>query len=246
MSRVILQACLPWMAGLFGSCLLAYLLVRASRARWQFGRVWRLHRDQAGAVQSLSFVLTLPVFIYVMMLIVQISQMMIGIIVVHYAAFAAARSAVVWIPADLAVLDSTEGPNCLSSYQPDPDADPKNQFPTIPHTVTVLVNGQLITIPNVGDGPPPFGLPGGVTYLVNDPLQTGVRSTKYEKIRTAAVMALMPVSPSHDYGFSVPASPPASVIQDVYGSMSPGSASNAAVPRRLQNKFSSSKFKKLI
>ena len=50
-------------------------------------------------MQSLSFVLTLPVFILVMMMIVQVSQLMIGIVVVHYAAFAAARSAAVWIPA---------------------------------------------------------------------------------------------------------------------------------------------------
>ena len=50
-------------------------------------------------MQSLSFVLTLPVFIFIMMMIVQVSQLMIGIVVVHYAAFAAARSAAVWIPA---------------------------------------------------------------------------------------------------------------------------------------------------
>ena len=44
-----------------------------------------------GSVQTLSFVLTLPIFIMVMMLIVQVSQLMIGLIVVHYAAYAAAR-----------------------------------------------------------------------------------------------------------------------------------------------------------
>jgi hypothetical protein len=34
-------------------------------------------------VQSLSFVLTLPVFIMVMLMIVQVSQLMIGTVVVH-------------------------------------------------------------------------------------------------------------------------------------------------------------------
>jgi len=50
-------------------------------------------------VQSLSFVLTVPLFIMLMLLAVQITQLMIGQIIVHYAAFAAARSAAVWIPA---------------------------------------------------------------------------------------------------------------------------------------------------
>jgi hypothetical protein len=61
--------------------------------------VWILHGDQQGSVQSLSFVLTVPFFIMLMLLAVQITQLMIGLIVVHYAAFAAARSASVWIPA---------------------------------------------------------------------------------------------------------------------------------------------------
>jgi hypothetical protein len=58
-----------------------------------------LHADERGSVQSLSFVLTVPLFIMLMLLAVQITQLMIGQIVVHYAAFAAARSAAVWVPA---------------------------------------------------------------------------------------------------------------------------------------------------
>ncbi len=58
-----------------------------------------LHADERGSVQSLSFVLTVPLFIMLMLLAVQITQLMIGQIMVHYAAFAAARSAAVWIPA---------------------------------------------------------------------------------------------------------------------------------------------------
>jgi hypothetical protein len=75
---------------------------RRSLSTWNFG-LWTLdlHRDQRGSVQSLSFVLTVPIFIMLMLLAVQITQLMIGLIVVHYAAFAAARSATVWVPARL-------------------------------------------------------------------------------------------------------------------------------------------------
>jgi hypothetical protein len=70
--------------------------VRTNRRRGTFAR---LHADEAGGVQSLSFVLTAPVFIMLMLLAVQMTQLMIGLMATHYAAFAAARAAVVWIPA---------------------------------------------------------------------------------------------------------------------------------------------------
>jgi hypothetical protein len=61
----------------------------------------QLHRCEVGGVQSVSFVLTAPVFIMLMLLAVQITQLMIGLMVVHYAAYASARSATVWIPAPM-------------------------------------------------------------------------------------------------------------------------------------------------
>ena len=69
------------------------------------------HRDQRGSVQSLSFVLTVPLFIMLMLLAVQITQLMVGLIVVHYAAFAAARSATVWIPARVGQNVQQDGEN---------------------------------------------------------------------------------------------------------------------------------------
>ena len=99
MGRAALTACVPWLALLVASFCVLLLLVRMSRARWELGRLRQLHADQVGTVQSLSFVLTLPLFVMVMLLIVQVSQLMIGQIVVEYAAVAAARAAVVWIPA---------------------------------------------------------------------------------------------------------------------------------------------------
>lgn len=210
MSRAIVLACVPWAAVLAASLLVAWGLLRMSNARLQPRRLRLLHGDQAGSVQSLSFVLTLPLFVMVMMLIVQVSQLMIGIVVVHYAAYAAARSAVVWIPA---ALPSPEGPNCISAYGPDPTATDQ--------VIPVLDPQQS------GYGPGQ----GGVTYLV----QPG--SLKYAKITSAAVLACAPISPSRDLGYGADAGGAGAVLKAAYADMAPGSRSNAAVPRRLDNKL---------
>lgn len=99
MNREVLQALLPALAALAVGFILLRVTVRLSGARLDFRRITRLHRCEDGAVQSLSFVLTLPLFIMIVMFIVQVSQLMIGIMGVHYAAFAAARAAIVWTPA---------------------------------------------------------------------------------------------------------------------------------------------------
>jgi hypothetical protein len=52
--------------------------------------------------------LTVPVFVMLMLLAVQITQLMIGMIVVHYAAYAAARAATVWVPARVDVSESPD------------------------------------------------------------------------------------------------------------------------------------------
>lgn len=116
MTRAALMACAPWLALLAASGVLLYVLARASRARVEWRRALRLHADQQGSAQTLSFVLTLPLFVMVLMFIVQVSQLMIGQIVVEYSAFAAARAAAVWIPADLSRQDPQEGPNCVAGY----------------------------------------------------------------------------------------------------------------------------------
>ncbi|MBM4004228.1 MAG: pilus assembly protein [Planctomycetes bacterium] len=76
-------------------------LLKLQRCRVDWRQLRRLPGDQVGAVQSLSFVLTVPLFILIMLFIVQLSQITIGKIVVEYAAQTAARSARVWIPASL-------------------------------------------------------------------------------------------------------------------------------------------------
>ncbi len=126
MTRAILLACVPWLLCLLASFLVLFLLLRASRARWDFRRLPRLHADQRGSAQTLSFVLTLPLFIMVLLFIVQVSQLMIGQMVVEYAAVAAARAATVWIPAE--VNNGVEGANCVAGYYIDPEADDQTPF----------------------------------------------------------------------------------------------------------------------
>ena len=99
MLRAAAIACLPWLAVMLAAAVALRLLIWACGAKPSFGRLRELHSDQVGGVQSLSFVLATPFFVMVMLLIVQVSQVMIGILVVHEAAYAAARSAAVWIPA---------------------------------------------------------------------------------------------------------------------------------------------------
>jgi len=101
MQQQIIMGCLPLLLAIAGCVAVLTLLVRISGARLQAVYVKRLHNDEQGGVQSLSFVLTLPLFIIFMMFIVQLSQITIGKVVVEFAGFAAARSAMVWIPANL-------------------------------------------------------------------------------------------------------------------------------------------------
>jgi hypothetical protein len=99
MHRQILEACLPIAIILIVACGLLNLTIKLSRASWDWKRFKKLHRDQSGGVQSLAMVLTLPIFMAIICMIVQLSQLMIGMMGVHYAAYAGARAASVWVPA---------------------------------------------------------------------------------------------------------------------------------------------------
>ena len=99
MNREILLACLPCLYALLGASAVLLVIVRHSSASWNWSRLRQVHTCERGSVQSLSLVVTLPIFILMILFIIQVSQLMVGIIVVHYAAFAGARAASVWIPA---------------------------------------------------------------------------------------------------------------------------------------------------
>jgi len=212
MGRAVLLGCLPWLALLLVSFACIWLLMRINRTAVRWGRLGGLHGDQVGSVQSLSFVLTLPFFVMIMLFIVQVSQLMIATIVVQYAAYAAARSASVWIPADML---PGEGPNCISTYGTDPDAPEQ-------------------TMPILDPGDPNYGpAQGGLTYLVEP------GSRKHDKITSAAVIACMPICPSRDLatGLSPQGSRMAGIVQAAYGALVADSGSNAMIPVRLRNKL---------
>jgi hypothetical protein len=136
---------------------------------------------------------------------------MIGIVVVHYAAFAAARSAAVWIPAGMA---DPEGPCCISSYAVDPDA---------PDQVTPEMN------PKAADYGPAGG---GLTYKV-DP-----DSPKFRKIASAAILACVPISLSRDVGLGAPnATQTDAVLKNAYGTLAPSSGTNSKIGTRIDNKL---------
>jgi hypothetical protein len=119
----------------------AWVIVRVNQGRWNWRRLRTLHGDEGGSAQSLSFVLTVPFFVMIILFIVQVSQVMIGTVVVHYAAFAAARSAIVWIPARLGI----EPENCIGMHEVDPTAmdqvSPSDLTPTS-GGLTYLVNAD--------------------------------------------------------------------------------------------------------
>jgi hypothetical protein len=99
MLKNILLDLWPWAAALTLVIGALATLARSLRPQLRRSVLGRLHRNEVGGVQSVSFVLTAPLFVMLMLLAVQITQLMIGLMVVHYSAFVAARSATVWIPA---------------------------------------------------------------------------------------------------------------------------------------------------
>lgn len=111
MHRDMLIDCLPLAIGMIVCAACLRVLMSVAHARFQPQILWQLARDERGTVQSLSFVLTVPIFIMVLMFLVQLAQITMGRLVVEYAAFAAARSAVVWIPAAV----EGEPANCIGN-----------------------------------------------------------------------------------------------------------------------------------
>ena len=215
MPRTLLLDCVPWLTTLVALIGCLGLTVRFGGGRVDLGRLKKLHGDQGGGVQSLSFVLTLPFFVMVMLMIVQVSQLMIGTIVVHYAALAAARSALVWIPAKIGGDLEPEQQNRISSRSPDTESTDQ-VYPILDPTSDRY-------------GP----TEGGVTYVV-DP-----GSPKFAKIASAAILACVPISPSKDYRFDLSSEGKVAldVLQAAYTSMVPQSTANLAIPTRLKNKL---------
>ncbi len=101
MNHAILHACLPGLVALIVAFVLLRVVIGISGARLNLRRLREVHSCQDGGVQSLAFVVTLPLFVVIVQFIVQVSQLMIGVMAVNYSAYAGARAASVWIPAQL-------------------------------------------------------------------------------------------------------------------------------------------------
>ncbi|MBT6154790.1 MAG: pilus assembly protein [Planctomycetaceae bacterium] len=215
MHRAILIQCLPALIALAISFAVLVLLVKFSGAKLNWRRLGELHRCQDGGVQSLSFVLTLPLFLMFVMFIVQVSQLMIGMVTVNYAAFAAARSASVWIPAE--VTSNGYG------------FEPQNQF-----------NTNLFAAPFGAAYQSPRIIPEQGT--MTEQVTASSISHKYSRIRTAAVMGCAPIAPSRDVNFTTQEMTLASATaleatKSIYRSMVPESVANQRTNRRLENKI---------
>ena len=230
MHRAVLQACLPWFLWLCVACGLALLLVQFCGGRCDWRRLRRLATSEEGAVQSLSLVLTLPVFILLILFIVQITQVMVGIMLVNYAAFAAGRAASVWIPAE--VTPNSTFTDDLSRVDP--------------------INDQLKS-----DWERANVLLGSVS---EDPLRPGswrlmpgseMNSPKYQKVLLAAIIPCLTISPSKSLGTGQQLAPwlqsTQSAILKLYSQVDPKSKSNQVLPQRLRNKLAySSQFTTVI
>ena len=106
-----LLALAPWVLSMAFGILLAWRLLRV--LPWQEGGSTgqRSIRDDESGTAVLEFVLVFPYFVMILLVVMQLALMINAKLVVGYAAFAAARSATVWIPEPTA----SEGANTISA-----------------------------------------------------------------------------------------------------------------------------------
>ncbi len=208
MHRAVLEALIPAFVALAIGFVLLRLVLRISGARLNLKRIRRIHSCETGAVQSLAFVLTLPLFIMIVMFIVQVSQLMMGIMGVHYAAFAAARAATVWSAAR------------VNSYQAPREFENVLEQPLSAGTPAELLFD--------GDGAGQLQPTASTSYKLNKVFGAAVTAVAPVAPSRAVVE---PVDCS-----SCGVKPWA--VRDWYLQLVPSSASNGRIPQRLINKMS--------
>lgn len=219
MHRDVLLTCWPCVVALAVGCALLGVVVRISGARLRLARLRELPRCERGGVQSLAFVLTLPIFLMIVLFIVQVSQLMVAAVVVNYSAFAAARSASVWVPASFA-----EEPEVTPRT-----ADCAEQFPEEPVSVSPPAANMVDA-----DGPPVVD--GDVSSVLIVP---GSASPKLTRIRTAAILGLASIAPSRNVGgqgMSPEAQRAVQATGTIYGILDPDAQFNRRIGPRLVNK----------
>jgi hypothetical protein len=151
------------------------------------------------------------------MFIAQVSQLMLAVMTVNYAAFAAARAASVWVPAEL--FGNTRTIDEAANVLPVPIREDLPVLLTFDADRVENADGIGVWEYRAGSGTP--------------------RSAKYAYIYTAAAMACLPLAPSRDLG-STNALQNQAVHQTAlaaYRALVPDSAGNARLPMRLSNKI---------
>jgi len=103
------------------------ILVVTGRAMWRAGLPQRLHRKGAGHADDrgtamLEFAMVLPITLMLVLIMVQSTMLMTGNLCVHYAAYCAARTAIVAVPDGVRQPDAREPvygetPNFLESWR---------------------------------------------------------------------------------------------------------------------------------
>ncbi len=184
--RVILDDCRPALYALGVALVMLVLMIRISGCRLDLRRLGQLHRCQRGGVQSLSFVLTLPMFVMTIMFILQVSQLMIAQVAINNAAYGAARSLAAWVPQHVVEIE--------------PDAR-TNPFGIEPHFQNVIRDNRLA--PGIDFG---YQYVGGVR---EDGVIGGSQRQATENIRKldfpfrSAVRACAVISPSQNLGLEL-------------------------------------------
>lgn len=217
MHRAILEACLPCLVALAVSFAAIVGLLKLSGARFQIARLWRIHACEGGSVQSLAFVLTLPVFMLFVLFILQVSQLMVGTMVVNYAAFAAARSASVWLPATVDV-DTRYGFS----------VEPENRI-----EAGVQIDGNILRVGSNQSQTSSNTLNSRKYHQAWAAAVLGCASICPSRDLQKGGASASPLS-----GAATNWLPEAQrVTRTVYGLLSPASSSNGRIPMRLDNKL---------
>lgn len=85
-----------WYVALCLLCIFLLMLL-SKRLLIRSQSIKNLSENQSGAASAVDFVLTIPIFTVVVMLIIQFGLIAHGALIVHYSAYSAARSARVWL-----------------------------------------------------------------------------------------------------------------------------------------------------
>jgi len=158
-------------------------LVILSGARRRTHGIAALHQDQRGSVQSLSFVLTLPVFIMIIMSIVQISQIMLAKVVVEYAALASARAASVWTSQYIGESSNPDTSSQISMNVSERNCIGTERIPKFPSNDSGNENQQVANV--------------FYYYKSNSGKVDVYQTPKVKQIAMAAHLACLPICPSH-------------------------------------------------